>query len=177
VLRDTIPTKLDAKPGRRYRVQISNGREIVFDQQFDAKDEMVGQLYVTVNTRPVFVPPPPTPQPMRPSPVYPPPSGRHECMNGKVLQLLTDHIRDAANAPEKIWYVADITRPQRGYYFCVSQVFATLKLMPTPRDQMEALTHMSPLIVDHKNDFKIPLLFKTDNERDEVRRILAHGQQ
>jgi hypothetical protein len=179
VLRDTIPTKFDAKPGRRYRVQISNGKDVVFDQVIEAKEEMIGQLQATLVAKPVTIltptPPPPPPVPTRPSPVYPPASGKVECMNAKVATAFTDNVREAPSPEDKLWYVRDLTK-RKSYYFCVSQVFTTLKLLPTSKEQLDALKEIAPLIVDRQNEFKIPQLFKTDNERDEVRRILAQAR-
>lgn len=176
VARDTIPLSFDAQRGKFYRfVVFARDGAVVFDKKLEAKDGMLGSLWVSPSAPPppqgnvtVVVqaaPPPPAPEAAPPAPAAP------SCLPSGELESIKKEIEDASFSDQKN-AVLETAIGSRGV--CGAQVIDLLGLFSFSADKLKALRLMQPHIVDRQNNYKILGAFTFDGDKKQAKTILGN---
>lgn len=166
VASDTIPMSFSAQRGAFYRFEVQSRGGVVFDKKFEAKDGMVGTLWVRAEA---------APSPANVTVVVQAPAAAPEprggaCLESADFEAIKEAIEGESFSEQKVAVLGSAVG-QRG--LCTAQVIEALALYSFSKDKLEALRLMKPHIVDPQNHFKILGAFTFDKDKKDAKAILG----
>jgi hypothetical protein len=164
---DSIPTSFTASGGHFYRIEVYTPQAVVFDKKFEAKEGMIGQLWVSAQPAAVNVSVSMT---AAPAPAPAPAREVRACMGAPDLSAVKREIDDADFSASKISVLESAAKRR---WFCVAQVVEVLEQFDFSADKLQALRIMKARIVDGENHYKIYGALDFEADKEEAKRILG----
>lgn len=192
VANQKIPLSFEAVPDRHYRFVVTAANGSVWEKSFAARRGEEGSLFVyPPSTGPVVVHPParppvviPPPHPAHPPPpVHPsrpvhPGHPPHPAQPARPVAMAVADFRALLDAISKDPFPAGkmrvLTTAAPNAWFTIDQVGALVDAFTFPSDKVKVVEVTRSRIIDRENAFKLYSQFTFPNDKEAVRKLLAH---